>query len=77
MDNLHYKPFWTSEKNAIPGKNLLKAVKFLNLVENVVMHRKYSLTQSLQIVCIIVLCAKIVTTFGLKMVAISTGNTKI
>ena len=38
MDNSHYRlTFALDNKNDIPGKNLLKVVKFQNLVENVVM----------------------------------------
>ncbi len=46
MDNLHYRrTFDLENENEIPGKNLLRVVKFQNLGENIVMFRKYSLTK--------------------------------
>ncbi len=46
-DNFHHRLiFVLVNKNEIPGKNLLKVVKFQNLVEKkVVMCEKYSLTK--------------------------------
>ena len=49
MDNLLNKlNFISGQKSQVPGKNLLKVVKFQNLVENVVMCENITL-QSLQI----------------------------
>ncbi len=77
MDNLHCRrTFDVDNKNEIPGKNLLKVAKFQNLVENIVMCGKYSLTKFANFL-IIVLRAEIVTTFGSKMVTISARNTII
>ncbi len=46
MDNSHYRlTFDLNNKNKIPGKNPIKVVKYLNLVENVVMCGRYSLTK--------------------------------
>ncbi len=56
------------------GKNLLKVVKFQNLVENV-MCRKYNLIKFANFL-IVVRRAEIVTTFGTNMVTTSTHNTK-
>ena len=58
------------KKNEIPGKNLLKVVKFQNLVEKCSMCGQYSLKKFVKFL-IIVLRAGIVTTFGSKMVTIS------
>ncbi len=77
MDNLHYRrTFDLDNKNQISGKNLLKVVKFQNLVENVVVCGKYSLTKFSSFL-IIVLHVEIGTTFNSKMVTISTCNTMI
>ena len=76
MDNLHYRrTFDLDNKNEIPGKNLLKVVKFQNLVEKYVMCGKYSLTKFCKFSH--VLRAKILTTFGSKMVTLSARNTII
>ncbi len=80
IGNSHYRLIFDldkinpDEKNEIPQKNLSKVVKFKNLVENVVMCGKYSLTKFANF-RIIVLGAEIDTTFGSKMVAISARNT--
>ncbi len=73
MDNLHYRLL----KNEIPGNDLLKIVKFQNLVEKCCNVWKIQPFQSLQIIYIIVLRVEIATTFGSKMVTISARNTKI
>ena len=72
MNNLHNRLiFDIVNKNKIPGKNLLKVIKFQ--VENIVMCGKYSLTKFATFLYI-VLRAGIVTTFGSKTVTISTQN---
>ncbi len=46
MDNLHYRrTFDLENENEIPGKNLLKVVKFKIWLKNIVMCGKYSLTK--------------------------------
>ena len=75
MDNLHYRlTFDLDNKNEIPGKNLLKVVKFKIWLKNVVMCGKYSLTMFANFL-IIVLRAAIVTIFEPKGVAIFIRNT--
>ena len=58
MDNSHYRIIFDLDKNF--SKNLSKVVIFKNLVENVVMCGKYSLTKFANFL-IIVLRAEIVT----------------
>ena len=78
MDNSHstdHRPtFDPDNKHDIPGKNLLKVVKFPNLVENVVMCGTYSLTKFASFL-IIVLRAEIATIFAPKVVTISARKT--
>ncbi len=63
MDNLHNKlNFNLVKKNQIPGKNLLKVVKFQNLVEKCV--ENIALCTTFANFLITVLRAEIDTTFG-------------
>ena len=77
MDNLHCRLiFDLDNKNEFSGRNLLKVVKFQNLIEKCcLMCEKYSLTKFANF--LIVLSAEIVTAFGSKMVTISTRSTKL
>ncbi len=75
MDNLHNKlNFNLVKKKRNSRKEPFKSSKIPNLVENVVMCGKYSLTKFANFL-IIVLRAEIVTTFGSKMVTVSSRNT--
>ncbi len=67
MDKLYYRlTFYLVNKNEIPGKNLLKVVKFQNLVEKCCNVWKISLTKFANFL-IIVLPVEIVIVFELKV----------
>ena len=67
IDNLYYRLIFDRVKKHIPGKNLLKVVKFQNLVKKCCNVWKCNL-QILYIIVFSTARAEIVTAFGLKMV---------
>ena len=77
MDNLHYRLISDLGKSRpkIPGKNLLKVVKFKNLVKKMLLYAENIALQSLQNFYIFVLRVEIVTIFEPKEVIISARNT--
>ena len=68
MDNMHYRLTFDLDKKLNSRKEPTKVVKFQNLVENVVICGRYSLTKFANF--LIVLRTEIVTAFGSKMVTI-------
>ena len=65
MDNLHHRLIFdvgkSMRKNEVPRKNLLKVVKFQNLVANAVKYGKYRLVKLTNILYNFVLRAEIAT----------------
>ena len=80
MNNLHCRLiFDIVKKKEISEKNLLKIVKFQNLVENVVMCRKYSLTctKFANFLYYCITCGNCYHFRLKKMVTISTRKTRL
>ncbi len=76
MDNLHYRLILDLVKKRNSRKEPFKSSKIPKFVERYCKVCIYIALQNLQIFYIIVLRAEIATTFGSKMVTISTRSTK-